>query len=129
MTYHSCQNIKAKRGTSSPATYLLRRIYTVLLGASECHTLKYSVYGIRLRVCFALLVFLVQMFEKLRMAILHLRFFSSLGTIINSIEGPRKHPTNWAPQLLRPALFVKIPTRQPVNTKYRIRQRLPGTDG
>ena len=39
-------NIKVKRGTSSPATYLLRRIYTVLLGASECHTFKYSVYGI-----------------------------------------------------------------------------------
>ena len=35
---------------------------------------------------------------------LHLQFFSSLCTIINSIEGPRKHPTNWAPQLLRPAL-------------------------
>ena len=38
------------------------------------------------------------------MATLHLQFFSSLCTIINSIEGPRKHPTNWAPQLLRPAL-------------------------
>ena len=37
---------------------------------------------------------------------LHLQFFSSLCTIINSIEGPRKHPTNWAPQLLRPALSV-----------------------
>ena len=56
MTYLSRQNIKAKRGTSSPATYLLRRIYTVLLGANECHTFKYSVYGISLRVCFALLV-------------------------------------------------------------------------
>ena len=42
------------------------------------------------------------------MATLHLQFFSSLCTIINSIEGPRKHPTNWAPQLLRPALSVSI---------------------
>ena len=40
------------------------------------------------------------------MATLHLQFFSSLCTIINSIEGPRKHPTNWAPQLLRPALVI-----------------------
>ena len=34
------------------------------LGASECHTFKYSVYGISLRVCFALLVFLVQKFKR-----------------------------------------------------------------
>ena len=43
------------------------------------------------------------------MATLHLQFFSSLCTIINSIEGPRKHPTNWAPQLLRPALCQHVP--------------------
>ena len=42
------------------------------------------------------------------MATLHLQFFSSLRTIINSIEGPRKHPTNWAPQLLRPALHIVL---------------------
>ena len=24
-------------------------------------------------------------------------------------EGPRKHPSNWAPQFLRPALFETIP--------------------
>ena len=47
------------------------------------------------------------------MATLHLQFFSSLCTIINSIEGPRKHPTNWAPQLLRPALVHSVYAKQP----------------
>ena len=41
--------------------------------------------------------------QQMRMGTLHLQFFSSLYSIINSIEGPRKHLSNWVPQLLRPA--------------------------
>ena len=32
----------------------------------------------------------------------------SLCTMLNSIEVPHKHPSNWAPQLLRPALLTLL---------------------